>query len=139
MQKFQQGEMGHALQDPNAAIEIAIGPPMPELVPQQPNTGLVVGARFDQQPRRFIFKKAHLSREDFRIFDAMNKSLVCVSHHWGKNPYASLDPMGLVDNTHFGMLGEMESLCYITGACHYHRRYRWRLQCRGCCCVWARK
>ena len=99
-------------------MNIAFGPPFPELVPQDPNTGLRLGGQYDKEPRRFVFKKAHLSREDFRIFDQRSGQLVCVSHHYGKNPYESLDPMGLVNNphTHHGMLGEMESLCHVTGA-----------------------
>jgi hypothetical protein len=117
MQKLQQGEVGQAMMDPNAAIAIAMGPPFPALVPQQPGTGLILGNQIDQQPRRFIFKKAHLSREDFRIFDAMSQQLVCVSHHYGKNPYESMDPLGLGNQPApmFGILGEMESLCHVTG------------------------
>lgn len=115
MQKLQHGEIGHALQNPNAAIDIAIGPPFPELVPQQPRTGLVLAGHCAHEPRRFIFKKAHLSREDFRIFDAQTKRLVAVSHHWGKNPYESLDPLGIGNEPRYGMIGEMESLCHITG------------------------
>jgi hypothetical protein len=120
MQRVQQGEIGHALQDPNTAIDIAIGPPFPELKPQDPRQApTTLGRQFDQQPRRFIFKKAHLSREDFRIFDAKTKMLVCISHHWGKNPCQSLDPLGISNQSNYGgMLGEMESLCHVTGARH---------------------
>eukprot|EP00892_Ulva_mutabilis_P006997 jgi/Ulvmu1/466/UM001_0473.1 len=112
-----QGEIGSVLQDPSQAVNIAFGPPFPELVPQDPNTGLRLGGQYDKEPRRFVFKKAHLSREDFRIFDQRTGRLVCVSHHWGKNPYESLDPLGVAHNpkVHHGMLGEMESLCHITG------------------------
>jgi hypothetical protein len=99
------------------AVNIAIGPPIPELNAQKPGTGLIFGNRIDNQPRRFIFKKAHLSQEDFRIFDYHSKCLVAVSHHWGKNPYESLDPLGIGHNpaAHHGMLGEMESLCRVSG------------------------
>lgn len=99
-------------------VNIAFGPPFPELVPQDPDTGLRLGGQYDKEPRRFVFKKAHLSREDFRIFDQRSGRLVCVSHHYGKNPYESLDPMGLTHNpqTQHGILGEMESLCHVTGA-----------------------
>lgn len=99
-------------------VNIAVGPPFPELVPQDPNTGLRLGGKYDKLPRRFVFKKAHLSREDFRIFDQKTGRLVCISHHYGKNPYETLDPLGLTHNpkTHHGILGEMESLGHITGA-----------------------
>ena len=103
------GEVGQALQDPNAAIEMAIGPAFPELVPQQPGSGLILNNQIAREPLRFIFKKAHLSREDFRIFDAQTKRLVCVSHHHGKNPYESLDPLGVAHEpkVQHGILGEM--------------------------------
>ena len=104
---------------PVQAIDIAIGPPCPELHPQQPGSGLLFGNQIDAaQPRRFIFKKAHLLREDFRIFDAATKRLVAVSHHHGKNPYESLDPLGVghTNPVNYGRLGEMESLCRVTGA-----------------------
>lgn len=54
------------MQDPAAAINIAVGPPTPELVPQQPGTGVLVARLCDPRARRFVFKKAHLSRDDFR-------------------------------------------------------------------------
>jgi hypothetical protein len=92
------------------AVNIAIGPPIPELNAQKPGTGLIFGNKVDNQPRRFIFKKAHLSQEDFRIFDYHTKCLVAVLHHWGKNPYESLDPLGIGNNP-----AEMESLCRVTG------------------------
>ena len=123
MDRVQQGEIGHALQNPNSAIDIAVGPPFPELIPQDPNAAPLAFARqFDSKPKRFIFKKAHLSREDFRIFDGESGMPVAVSHHWGKNPYASLDPLGVSQQTHYGMLGEMESLCHVAGTARYVQR-----------------
>lgn len=44
---------------------------------------------------RFLFKKAHLSRDDFRVFDYASGHPVAVMHHFGKNPYAALDPLEL--------------------------------------------
>ena len=38
-----------------------------------------------------------------RVFDA-NGRLVAVSHHFGKNPYAGLDPLGLSPNMPLGEL-----------------------------------
>lgn len=40
------------LNDPNYAIQLAVGPPVPELVAQQPNTCLSVAGRFDKAARR---------------------------------------------------------------------------------------
>jgi hypothetical protein len=91
------------------------------LVPQEPNSGITLGGRLLQTPGRFIFKKAHLSADDNRIFNAQTGQLVCVSHHYGKNPYDQLDPLGLShqndywNRTH--ILGEWESICHVTG---YH-------------------
>lgn len=44
---------------------------------------------------RFIFKKAHLSHDDFRIFDGSSGHVVAVMHHFGKNPYDAFDPLDL--------------------------------------------
>lgn len=82
------GEVQAALADPSLAINIAVGPPTATLVPQDPNTspGVRFAGLYEREPRRFVFKKAHLSREDFRIFDSHPSGvgqLVCVSHHHG--------------------------------------------------------
>lgn len=82
------GEVQAALADPSLAINIAVGPPFSNLIPQDPNTspGVKFAGLYEKEPRRFIFKKAHLSREDFRIFDSHPSGvgqLVCVSHHHG--------------------------------------------------------
>jgi len=39
--------------------------------------------------------------------------LLCVSHHMGKNPYASLDPLGLQNQP---QRAEWKSLTWVTGA-----------------------
>jgi len=63
-----------------------------------------------------VCAQAHLSRDDFRIFDQATGRVVAVSHHYGKNPYESLDPLGVGHNPNqYNMLGEMESLCNVTG------------------------
>ena len=83
-------EVQAALADPSLAVNIAVGPPVAELVPQDPNVspGVRFAGRYEREARRFVFKKAHLSREDFRIFDSHPSGvgqLVCVSHHHGTN------------------------------------------------------
>eukprot|EP00798_Chlamydomonas_sp_ICE-L_P020517 gene20517-27309_t len=105
--------------DASALLEIAAGPLNPDLIPQEEGSGIVVAGKYEKKATRFIFKKAHLSLEDFRIFkvnletqSSKNGQLVAVSHHEGKNPYDSLDPMGLGNGpTKRKPLGEMESLC----------------------------
>ena len=110
------GEMGAAMANPNVALEIAFGPPFPQLVPQQPNTGIQFARHCEREPKRLIFKKAHLSRDDFRIFDQKSGRLVAVSHHHGKNPYESLDPLNVGhDPNKHKLIGEMESMCNVTG------------------------
>jgi hypothetical protein len=111
------GDFQAAMHDPTQAVNIAFGPPFADLTPQDPNTGIRLGGQYEQAPKRLIFKKAHLSREDFRVFDQVSGRLVCVSHHHGKNPYQSLDPLGSGHNpaVGYGSLGEMESLCHVTG------------------------
>lgn len=100
------------LSNPNEIIAIAAGPPVPNLVPQKKGEGLVFGGKYvEGQPRRFIFKAAHMSGDDYRIFDAEGR-LVCNSWHQGKNPYQSLDPLDL---GHSGPKQEWESLCKAAG------------------------
>ncbi|PSC74436.1 domain precursor [Micractinium conductrix] len=99
--------------DPNFALEVALGPPCPELVPQQPEAGLKLAGLHTKEPRQFVFKSAHLSAEDFRIFSKEGR-LLCVSHHMGKNPYDSLDPLGLSNQL---QRDEWKSLTWCTG---YH-------------------
>ena len=82
-------EVQQALQDPTAAVNIVVGPPVADLVAQDPNVspGVRFAGLYEHEPRRFVFKKAHLSREDFRIFDSHPSGmgqLVCVSHHHGE-------------------------------------------------------
>lgn len=105
------------LSDPNYAISLAVGPPFPDLKPQQPGSGLILSNQCSSQPRRFVFKKAHLSRDDFRIFDGSSGRPVAVLHHFGKNPYEKLDPLSLgnFSDAHQHMLGEWESVCTVTG------------------------
>lgn len=62
-----QGEIGRLdVNNPNYILELGVGPPAPNLVPQQPGTGAVLSGQFLQQPARFLFKKAHVSADDFR-------------------------------------------------------------------------
>ncbi|KAL3697692.1 hypothetical protein R1sor_011768 [Riccia sorocarpa] len=103
------------LNDPNFLVELAIGPPNPALAPQKPGRGLVLGGQYSYQPRSFVFKKAHFSFDDNRIFDESGE-LVLVTHHPGKNPLDAVDPLGLANTDAFlAPVGEWESLCDATG------------------------
>jgi len=98
--------------DPNFVLQVAVGPPLASLVPQAPGSGLTLGGQFCYEETRFIWKKAHLSEDDNRIFDATGR-LMAVSYHYGKNPYESLDPLGIAFQSN--PTGEWDSVCYIGG------------------------
>ena len=106
-----QGEVGAALADPNAAVEIAFGPPFPELIPQDSNSGLKFAGLYEEKPKRMVFKKAYFSLDDFRIFDQASGRLICNSHHFGKNPYTTFNQ--LVCDSY---AVEVEARCNVTGA-----------------------
>lgn len=109
-----QGELGRINpNDPNYVLELAVGPPVPNLVPQQPGSGASLSGQWLSQPQRFVFKKAHVSADDFRIFNA-NGLLVANSHHLGKNPYGEIDVLGAMPQS---QLGEWNSMMNVTG---YH-------------------
>lgn len=102
--------------DPNALIEIAVGAPFPQLVAQKRERAeLELDKVYFNEPTRYLVKKAHMSRDDVRIFDS-NGRLVCNSHHPGKNPYDALDPLGMTnqDNRYNVMGGEWESFCDVS-------------------------
>ena len=57
-------------------------------------------------------KSCHLSKDDVRILDMDTGKVVLVSHHPGKNPYETLDPLDLgnTGNQHAVQGGEWESV-----------------------------
>ena len=61
------------INDPNFLLELAVGPPMLELITQQPGTGLRLQGLYTDKPRRFLFKKAHMSA---------GMGAYLVSHRW---------------------------------------------------------
>mmetsp|Transcript_1628 Transcript_1628/g.2744 ORF Transcript_1628/g.2744 Transcript_1628/m.2744 type:complete len:340 (+) Transcript_1628:282-1301(+) len=104
--------------DPNFILEVAVGPPLPELVPQQQTDGIKAFGKFNtmDKPKRFIVKKAHLSTDDFRIWDFDTGKLVYNSHHPGKNPVESVDLLGTAHQSDmYSRTGEWESYCDVTG------------------------
>lgn len=97
-------EMNSLVNDPDFVVEFAMGDPTPELVPQQRGSGIVMNGLYFDKPKRYLMKKAHMSKDDVRVFDTDTGKPVLVSHHPGKNPYDRLDPLGLVRfRMHFRM------------------------------------
>lgn len=117
----------NALHDANAAIQIAIGDPFPELIAQERGSGIELDKVYFDEPKRYIIKKAKLSRDDVRCFDTEGR-LICNSHHPGKNPYEQLDPLGLTnqDNRYAVAGGEWESICDVTTHGHGFRSFKIR-------------
>ena len=113
-------EMQQLINDPNCVVEFAVGEPIPNLIPQSKDSGIKISGVYFDTTKRYVMKKAHLSRDDVRIFDVSTGKVILVSHHPGKNPYGELDPIGLgnTDNQHAVQGGEWESSCDVT-ACHY--------------------
>ncbi|KIZ03225.1 hypothetical protein MNEG_4734 [Monoraphidium neglectum] len=67
-------------------------------------------------PNFAINLAAHVSRDDFRIFDSCGRVVAVLWHH-GKNPYDAFDPLQ-TSNTiqaYDSKMGEWESACNVTG------------------------
>lgn len=96
-----------------------MGDPTPDLVPQARGSGIVMKGIYFDKPKRYLMKKAHMSKEDVRIFDTDTGKVVLVSHHPGKNPYDKLDPLSLTNSddkyTRHTMGAEWEAACDVTG------------------------
>lgn len=109
-------ELNQIVNDPNFIVEFAVGDPAPDLKPQARGSGIVMSGLYYDKVQRFIMKKAHMSREDIRIFDSESGRVVLVSHHPGKNPYDSFDPLGLSNNDakYAQHGGEWESVCDVS-------------------------
>lgn len=90
-------ETNKLLNDPNFVVQFAVGDPIPTLIPQNPNEGLHFAGLFFEEPKRYVLKKAHLSKDDYRVFDFPSGKLKYNAHHPGKNPYAAADPLGLTN------------------------------------------
>jgi len=109
--------MQQAINDPNFVVQFAVGDPIPNLIPQNPNDNknnmLTISGIYYNKPKRYILKNAHISYDDNRIFDCDTGKVVMVSHHPGKNPYDAFDPLGITDNNMYGT--EFKSLLTITG------------------------
>ncbi|CAN8063615.1 unnamed protein product [Agarophyton chilense] len=110
-------ELNKLANDPNFVIQIALGDPAPVLKPQPRDSGLRFCGIYFDSPKRYILKKAHMSRDDNRIFDADSGQLVYVSHHPGKNPYGMFDPLGTTnqDMRYSVAGGEWDSVCDVSG------------------------
>jgi len=110
-------EMQELISDPNFVVEFAIGDPIPNLVPQSKEDGIKMKGTYFDKTKRYIMKSCHLSKDDVRILDMDTGKVVLVSHHPGKNPYETLDPLGLGntgDKYQKHSYGEWESSCDVT-------------------------
>lgn len=109
-------ELNRLANDPNFVVQFAVGDPVPELKPQDRSSGIKFSGIYFNKPKRYILKKAHMSREDNRMFDFETGKMVMVSHHPGKNPYDAFDPLGTTNqgNRYNVAGGEWESVCDIS-------------------------
>lgn len=109
-------ELQKLANDPNFVVQFAVGDPAPRFEPQNREAGINLAHVFFPHTKRYVLKKAHLSADDFRIFDYESGHLVMVSHHPGKNPYDALDPLDLTneDSYHAVAGGEWESVCDVS-------------------------
>jgi hypothetical protein len=112
-------ETNKLLNDPNFVIQFAVGEPVPHLIPQDPNVGIVLGRLFFNEPKRYVWKKAHMSLDDNRVFDYKTGHLVYNSSHPGSDPHSAFDPLGLTNQgdryTQNTLGAEWESICDVRG------------------------
>lgn len=87
-------EMNKLVNDPNYAIQFAVGEPSSNLVPQSRDSGIKFRGVYHTEVKQYIMKSAHMSREDLRMFDSSTGRMTMVSHYPGKNPYDQFDPLG---------------------------------------------
>jgi len=113
-------ELNQIVNDPSFIVELAVGDPSPDLSPQPRGSGIVMSKLYYDNVKRFIMKKAHMSREDVRIIDSESGQVLLVSHHPGKNPYDDFDPLGLTNNdaVYAQNGGEWESVCDVSSRLH---------------------
>lgn len=109
---------GRPLNPNNLNPEEVVGPPQGYLVPQEQGSGLTLGHQFCPEQTRFI--QSHLSADDNRIFDEFGR-LMCVSHHYGENPYhETMEPLDIGNSADHGTLTDeefqmKEPVCYVSG------------------------
>ena len=112
-------ELQKAQHDPNFALEVLAGPPIPELVAQKKGDGIEVYGKYvpdNVQSKRYICKAAHLSTDDWRIWDHATGKLCYNSHHPGKNPVGSVDKLGTAHQSdRYSRGGEWESQADVNG------------------------
>jgi hypothetical protein len=57
-------EMQQLANDPNFVVQFAVGDPIPNLVPQSKDSGIRMSGAYFDITKRYIMKKAHMSKED---------------------------------------------------------------------------
>lgn len=112
-------EINKLANDPNFAVQFAVGDPFPELKAQEKGRGIQINRVYFDQAKRYVLKSAHMSRDDVRVLDVDTGRVVMVGHYPGKNPYSFADPLGLTNQDkryQTPMLGgEWQSLYSVTG------------------------
>lgn len=78
---------------------------------------------------RFVFKKAHLSREDFRVFDYDSGHPVAVMHHFNKNPYGGT--VWKCQDSAAAAVSAARLLQSCLGRCHVRRQVPCHLSARS--------
>uniref|UniRef100_A0A7S3A0S0 Uncharacterized protein n=1 Tax=Rhodosorus marinus TaxID=101924 RepID=A0A7S3A0S0_9RHOD len=112
-----------AMNDPEFALEIALGPPSPELKAQEKGSGIEYKKMYFDENVKYLFKSAHLSVDDYRIYNGKGGKMILHSHHPGKDPFDSLDPLGMATNhppynrkNNMMPTGEWNAHCDVTGS-----------------------
>lgn len=102
------------LSDPMEVAQIAGGGLVRNLVAQRRSEGIVKDGLYFPETKRYILKKARFGLADFRLFDT-DQTLVANSHHPGKNPLDSIDPLGVLGTGDvLSPFGEWHSICDVT-------------------------
>lgn len=70
-----------AMNDPEFALEIALGPPSPELKAQEKGSGIEYKKMYFDENVKYLFKSAHLSVDDYRIYNGKGGTF-----NWGRSP-----------------------------------------------------
>jgi hypothetical protein len=69
-------ESNKLLNDPNFVIQFAVGEPIPSLVQQDRNAGITIAKVFYNEPKRYVWKKAHSTSNCFVCMHLLHIHLI---------------------------------------------------------------